>query len=98
MDLSNIEVGFEYGEDDTAVRKEIVRNVHTLLLTCSLYREFGLDVTYLDFPPNIAKGLFTAAAIEAVERWEPRVRVSGVDFQADGAEGKLRAKVVLAIG
>ena len=26
MDLSNIEVGFEYGEDDTAVRKEIVRN------------------------------------------------------------------------
>ena len=28
MDLSGIEVGFEYGESDTAVRKEIVRNVH----------------------------------------------------------------------
>ncbi len=102
MDLSGIEVGFEYGEDDTNLRKEIVRNVHTLLLTpigtCPLYREFGLDVTYLDFPPNIAKGLFTAAAIEAVERWEPRVRVTGVDFQADGVEGKLRAKVVLSLG
>ena len=33
MDLSGIEVGFEYGESDTDVRKEIVRNVHTLLLT-----------------------------------------------------------------
>lgn len=102
MDLSGIEVGFEYGEDDTAVRREIVRNVHTVLLTpigtCPLYREFGLDVTYLDFPPNIAKGLFTVAAIEAIERWEPRVRVSDVTFTADGTEGKLKAKVVIALG
>lgn len=102
MDLSGIEVGFEYGDGDANLRKEIVRNVHTLLLTpvgtCPLYRDFGLDVTYLDFPPNIAKGLFTAAAIEAVERWEPRVRVSRVDFHADGADGKLGAKVVLAFG
>lgn len=102
MTLSEIEVGFEYGESDTAVRKEIVSNIHTLLLTpvgtCPLYREFGLDVTYLDYPPNVAKGLFTVAAIEAVERWEPRVRVKDVSFQADGANGKLRAKAVLAIG
>lgn len=102
MDLSAIEVGFEYGEDDTAVRKEIVRNVHTLLLTpvgtCPLYRDFGIDVTYLDFPPNVAKGLFTAAAIEAVEQWEPRVLVSDVNFEADGVDGRLKAKVVLSFG
>lgn len=102
MDLSNIEVGFEYGDDDTAVRKEITRNVHTLLLTpvgtCPLYRDFGLDVTYLDFPPNVARGLFTAAVIEAVERWEPRVRVRRVEFEAEGTEGKLKAKVVLRFG
>lgn len=102
MDLSGIEVGFAYGEDNAAVNREIIRNVHTLLLTpvgtCPLYRDFGLDVTYLDFPPNIAKGLFTVAAIEAVERWEPRVRVTDVSFQADGLEGKLKAKVVLALG
>lgn len=102
MDLSGIEVGFEYGDGDLEVRKEIVRNVHTLLLTpvgtCPLYRDFGLDMNYLDFPPDVAKGLFTAAAIEAVEKWEPRVRVSGVDFQANGTEGKLSAKVVLALG
>lgn len=102
MDLSGIQVGFEYGEDDTAVRREIVRNVHTLLLTpigsCPLYREFGLDVAYLDFPQNVAKGLFTVAAIEAVEKWEPRVRVKDVTFEADGKEGKLKAKVVLSFG
>ena len=102
MDLSGIQVGFEYGEDDTAVRQEIIRNVHTLLLTpigsCPLYRDFGLDVAYLDFPQNVARGLFTAAAIEAVEKWEPRVRVKGVTFEADGADGKLKAKVVLSFG
>lgn len=102
MDLSGIDIGFEYGEADTDVRREIVRNVHTLLLTpvgtCPLYRDFGLDVAYLDFPLDIAKGLFTAAAIEAVQRWEPRVWVKDVSFQADGEHGQLRAKVVLAIG
>ena len=102
MDLSGIEVGFEYGDGDLEVRKEIVRNVKTLLLTpigtCPLYRDFGLDAAYLDFPQDIAKGLFTVAVIEAVERWEPRVMVSDVSFQADGTEGKLSAKVVLSFG
>jgi len=102
MDLSGIEVGFEYGEDAAAVNKEIIRNVHNLLLTpigtCPLYREFGIDVTYLDYPPDIAKGLFSVAVIEAVERWEPRVEVKDVTFEADGVEGKLKAKVVLSFG
>lgn len=101
MDLSDIEVGFAYGEDDTAVTMEIIRNVRTLLLTpigtCPLYRDFGVDVAYLDFPPNIAKGLFTASVIEAVEKWEPRVRVTDVSFEANGLEGQLRAKVVIAL-
>lgn len=102
MDLSGIQVGFEYGEGSISLRKEIVRNIHTLLLTpigtCPLYRDFGLDVSYLDFPPDVAKGLFTVATIEAVEKWEPRVQVKDVTFEADGTEGKLKAKVVLTFG
>lgn len=102
MDLSDIEISFEYGADDTAERREIVRNVRTILTTplgsCPLYREFGLDVSWLDKPLPTAQNLYALAAMEAVERWEPRVRVSGVTFEADPADGHLKAKVVIGDG
>ena len=102
MDLSGIEISFEYGDSTEAERKEIVRNVQTILTTplgtCPLYREFGLDVSYLDHPLDLAQNLFAVAAMEAVERWEPRVQVTGVSFVADGAEGSMKAKVVIADG
>lgn len=102
MDLSGIEISFEYGDGTEAERKEIIRNVQTILATplgtCPLYREFGLDVNYLDHPLDLAQNLFAVAAMEAVERWEPRVRVSNVTFEADGADGHMKAKVVIADG
>ena len=70
----------------------------TPLGTCPLYREFGLDVSYLDHPLDLAQNLFAVAAMEAVERWEPRVRVISVSFVADGTEGRMKAKVVIADG
>ena len=102
MDLSGIEISFEYGDSTEAERKQIVRNVQTILTTplgtCPLYREFGLDVSYLDHPLDLAQNLFAVAAMEAVERWEPRVRVISVSFVADGTEGRMKAKVVIADG
>ena len=102
MDLSGIEISFEYGDSTEAERKEIVRNVQPILTTplgtCPLYREFGLDVSYLDHPLDLAQNLFAVAAMEAVERWEPRVRVISVSFVADGTEGRMKAKVVIADG
>ena len=102
MDLSGIEISFEYGDSTEAERKEIVRNVQAILTTplgtCPLYREFGLDVSYLDHPLDLAQNLFAVAAMEAVERWEPRVRVISVSFVADGTEGRMKAKVVIADG
>ena len=99
MDLSGIEISFNYGDSSEAERKEIIRNVQTHLTTpvgtCPLYRDFGLDVTYLDYPMDLAQNLFAVAAMEAVERWEPRVIVTEVTFEAD-ANGHLKAKVVIA--
>ena len=102
MDLSDIEILYEYGEGTEAERREIVRNVRTILTTplgtCPLYRDFGLDVTYLDRPMNLAQNLFALAAMEAVERWEPRVQVTSVTFEVDPADGHMKAKVVIADG
>lgn len=101
MDLSGIEIAFEYGWSDEAQRQEIIRNVQTLLATpigtCPLYRDFGLNTTYLDRPLSIAQNLMVVEVIEAIEKWEPRVQVKEVTFEPD-QEGKLKTKVVIAGG
>lgn len=101
MDLSGIEIAFEYGWSDEAQRREIIRNVRTLLATpigtCPLYRDFGLNTTYLDRPLSIAQNLMAVEVIEAIEKWEPRVQVKEVTFEPD-QEGKLKTKVVITGG
>ncbi len=100
MDLSDIEISYHYGDSAKEEYWEIIRNVQTLLTTpvgtCPLYRDFGLDVAYLDYPLDLAQDLFRVAAMEAVERWEPRVYVTDVTFTAVPGSGQLKAKVVLA--
>ena len=99
MDLSNIKIAFEYGSGDEATEREIIRNVHTILTTpvgtCPLYRDFGIDMTPLDKPMDVAQNLYAVAAMEAVEKYEPRVRVTEVTFET-GDDGKMEAKVVIA--
>ncbi len=101
MDLSNIQISFAYGEGDEAERREIMRNVQTILATplgtCPLYRDFGLDTSVLDAPIDVAQNLLAVEIMDAVDRWEPRVRVTDVTFTAD-ENGKLRTKVVLSDG
>lgn len=99
MDLSNIEIAFAYGKGDDALEREIARNVRTILTTpigtCPLYREFGIDVTTVDKPMDVAINLYSVAVMEAVEKFEPRVRVQDVAF-APGPDGQLQTKVVIA--
>ena len=101
MDLSDIEISFDYGESGSeAERLEIIRNVRTILLTpagtCPLYRDFGLDMSWLDRPLDQAQNLCALAAMEAVEHWEPRIQVTRVSFDAEPADGHLKARVVIA--
>lgn len=101
MDLSNIDISFIYGDTPEAEREEIARNVRTILRTpvgtCPLYRDFGLDVSFMaDYPIGTAQNLVAVEIIEKVEKYEPRAVVTEVNFEAD-ADGKLTAKAVVGI-
>jgi len=69
---------------------EIMQNVRIILTTIKgsvpLDRSFGIDTEFIDKPPLVAKALMTAAIIEEVERQEPRVTVTQVDFVDPGNE------------
>ena len=83
-------------ESDEA--RSIVQNIAVIVATAKGTapgdREFGVDMSFLDLPLPVAKVRMIAAVREAVETFEPRVRVVGVTFDRGGeAEGRLVPRV-----
>ena len=101
MDLSNIAISFAYGSGNESLRREVERNIKTILSTpkgnCPFYREFGVDISMLDEPTPAAKNMMTVAIIDAIEQWEPRAQVTDAAVET-GTDGNLEAKVVITIG
>lgn len=75
-------------EEDTV--NSVLQNVAVILSTpmgsVPLYRDFGLDWSFLDKPTPVAKVLMVAPVREAIERWEPRATVLNVFFSEDPAQ------------
>ena len=99
MNVTDYEVSFAYGEGETPERDEIARNVRTILRTpkgsCPLYRDFGVEYPdMVDLPADVAKNYMAVAVTEAVERFEPRVRVLETRFP-DVEGGSVKAEVVI---
>ena len=59
--------------------------------TMPLDREFGLNMDFVDMPPEVAKSLYTA---EKVAKFIPTVRVQEVKWSS-GGQANLIAKVVI---
>ena len=51
--------------------------------TIPLYREFGVDMSYVDKPLQIARQMLYVAVKEAVQEFEPRVEVVDVITKND---------------
>lgn len=72
---------------------EILQNVITICTTVKgsvpMDRELGINPVIIDEPVNIAKAKISSEIIEAVRKFEPRARVSSVDFEKLNEDGKL---------
>nr|WP_302600030.1 GPW/gp25 family protein [uncultured Cellulosilyticum sp.] len=80
---------------------EILQNVATIITTpkgsVPLDRNFGIDVSMLDLPLEIAENLLTVQIMEAIETYEERVEVMKVTYEKDHLIGKLQPKVQVNI-
>lgn len=95
-DLTNIRI------KETDEVKEILRNVAVILATpkgsVPLYRDFGLDMRFLDKPMNVAKNAAVIPVREAIEGWEPRAVFKGMTLFPDPSNpGKLAFTVRIEI-
>ncbi len=84
---------------------EILQNVRTIITTrkgsVPLDRDFGLPWDAVDQPLPVAQMLMRSEVIDAIERYEPRAKVTSVDFAEDveGAmDGVLKPIVTVQIG
>lgn len=72
----------QFNEKD--IVKAVLQNIAVILSTpmgsVPMYREFGLDWSFLDRPTPVAKVMMVAPVREAIERWEPRATVLDVSF------------------
>lgn len=67
--------------------QELVQNIYCIYKTfvgeVPMYRQFGTDPVYLHLPVSVAKSRLAAKLSEAIEKFEPRVRVDGITFKDD---------------
>lgn len=79
---------------------EIIQNCQTILSTTKfsvpLDRDFGVDANYVDAPLLSAKAKAESEIFAALKKYEPRVTVKQITWNAD-IEGVLRAKVKVVI-
>jgi len=95
-DLKNLQL-----EEPDLVR-EVLRNVALILYTpkgsIPMYREFGLDHSFLDKPMPVAKVVAVAPVREAIETFEPRAKYVGMTLFYDPSNpGKLAFTVEVEI-
>ena len=91
----------EAGNVDDATREEVYRNLQVLYGTetgeQALDREFGIDINVLDNPQETAKALLAAEFVRKTEQYEPRVRVTKVEWTGNNAkDGGIVPKVVVS--
>ena len=95
-DLANIRL------NESNRTREILRNVAVILATpkgsVPMYRSFGLDMSFLDKPMNIAKNMAVIPVREAIEEWEPRAVYKDITLFPDPSNpGKLGFTVKIEI-
>ena len=83
-DLKSIQ--FNEKNELNAVLQNIAVILSTPMGTVALYRDFGLDWSFLDKPTPVAKVLMVALVREAIQRWEPRATVLDISFSEDPAQ------------
>ena len=76
-------VALAFCENDRV--KSILQNIHLILTTrkgtIPMYREFGLDMDFVDKPIPVAETLMASRVKTALDEFEPRAEFVDIDFE-----------------
>lgn len=95
---NKIEIIFSYPSETLDEIFECLKTLYsTPVGTAPLDRDFGLNWDFVDLPIEEAKARLTIEIIEKTRKYEQRVEVQEISFTADGEQGILKPRVVVAI-
>jgi phage baseplate assembly protein W len=82
--------------------KDVLQNVRDILATpegsVPYFREFGIDMSFIDKPQPVARALLIATVTEKIQQFEPRAEVRSVTFSNDDSNlGRLIPAVEVEI-
>lgn len=93
--LFDFQLEYTFQDDKLA---ELDRQLALLLSTqegtMPLDREFGIQMNFVDKPPEVVKSLYTAEVAKKVPQFIPWVRVYEVTW-SHGEQGHIKPKVVI---
>lgn len=80
---------------------EIIQNVKTIITTTKgtvpMDRDFGIKVTALDKPIAAAQAILSSEIVSAINRFEPRAKVTKIIYQGREQDGVLEPTVRIEV-
>ena len=88
--------------NETDIVKSVLQNIRMILttrrLSVPLYRDFGLQMQFLDRPMIAARLLLITEIKDAISEYEPRANILSINLEVDSdIPGKLNATVEVDI-
>lgn len=84
-----------------SVLEEILQNVRTICSTpkfsVPMDRELGVDTSFLDQPMSSAANKYKAEVITAVRKFEPRARITRIEFFRDEEARTFYPKIYIKV-
>ncbi|MDR2648757.1 MAG: hypothetical protein LBB94_03445 [Clostridiales bacterium] len=97
IDYMNTQIVFDFrAKDELDIYQCLITLFTTPAGTVPLYRDFGIDITILDQPLNIARNKYSVELTEKVQRYEPRVKIKAFTFEYEELSGGMYPKVVVS--
>lgn len=92
---------YELNFDPESIEEEVIENVRNILndmfFSVPMYRDHGLNATYLDAPIQKVSMLSRVDIINKIHEGEPRARVENIEFKGDGLTGYTNPIVRISI-
>ena len=93
--LFDFKLEYTFGDDKLAeLDRQLALLLSTPAGTMPLDREFGIQMNFVDKPPEVVKSLYTAEVTKKVPQFIPWVRVYEVIW-GYGEQGHIKPKVVI---
>ena len=93
--LFDFQLEYTFQDDKLAeLDRQLALLLSTQAGTMPLDREFGIQMDFVDKPPEVVKSLYTAEVTKKVPQFIPWVRVYEVTWEY-GEQGHIKPKVVI---